>query len=366
MQKALPTLAVLCALAAAPALEAQVLVVVGSSLTYDAEAEAWANTPGGGPVEETCRSLAFSPFLAALYGRDLAATCAAGALHERRNRAGLPPAFCSGSFNGAMFVDGVNTRQVQIDWENQASTFCDDEAGFKETAAYSNLSSRLRLLVGGVPRGTRVRVFYFWEQFAGASTEHEDVLEDPVLARKSRLSINGAEKLTGRFEIADPPGLSGWNRLVNQIGLVVVRAGIDVITLDVGSEAGATIDSPGYDYRCPGCKNQDHSSAGFSGRIRFRVEALPDPFPVGALTDGFLEFSLDTGSDSEISDPARNGNERFDPGDVYRWIGPPLPFGGADGIKDDQRAFGVDPSPRAPDGTGNSRRRRSAAGKAMP
>ena len=44
---------------------------------------------------------------------------------------------------------------------------------------------------------------------------------------KSRLSINGAEKLTGRFEIADPPGLSGWNRLVNQIGLVVVRAGIE-------------------------------------------------------------------------------------------------------------------------------------------
>ncbi len=64
-----------------------------------------------------------------------------------------------------------------------------------------------------------------------------------------------------------------------------------------------------------------------------------------------LEWSLDIGSDVELSDPAMNGNEAVDPGDAYLWHGPGLPLpGGADGIRDDFFAFGgVDPLPDAPD-----------------
>jgi hypothetical protein len=63
-----------------------------------------------------------------------------------------------------------------------------------------------------------------------------------------------------------------------------------------------------------------------------------------------VEWSLDIGSDSELSDPAMNGNERVDPGDAYWWHGPGLPPGGADGIRDDFFAFGAfDPFPDAPD-----------------
>jgi hypothetical protein len=51
-----------------------------------------------------------------------------------------------------------------------------------------------------------------------------------------------------------------------------------------------------------------------------------------------VEFSLDIGSDCELSDDA-GGNEVFDPGDAYLWQGPALPAGGADGIKDDGQIF---------------------------
>lgn len=62
-----------------------------------------------------------------------------------------------------------------------------------------------------------------------------------------------------------------------------------------------------------------------------------------------MEFSVDIGSDAELSDPFPTGNEVFDPGDVYWWKGPLLPQGGKDGFKDDLTIFGADPYPDPPD-----------------
>ncbi len=68
-----------------------------------------------------------------------------------------------------------------------------------------------------------------------------------------------------------------------------------------------------------------------------------------------IEFSVDIGGDTELSDPTPDGNEGFDPGDVYVWIGPPVtpPIvpGGRDGFKDDVTlfTFGFDPFPDPPD-----------------
>ncbi|MFH1746573.1 MAG: hypothetical protein ABIG44_05945 [Planctomycetota bacterium] len=64
-----------------------------------------------------------------------------------------------------------------------------------------------------------------------------------------------------------------------------------------------------------------------------------------------FEFSLDIGSDTELSDPFRDGDEGFDPGDVYWWQGPPVNFPGRDGFKDDMFIFGQDPWPDPPDPT---------------
>ncbi len=69
------------------------------------------------------------------------------------------------------------------------------------------------------------------------------------------------------------------------------------------------------------------------------------------LGDGshLFEFSVDIGSDSELSDPNADGDEVFDPGDIYLWQTIPLPAGGEDGIKDDGAWFGRDPYPDPPD-----------------
>jgi hypothetical protein len=68
-----------------------------------------------------------------------------------------------------------------------------------------------------------------------------------------------------------------------------------------------------------------------------------------------VEFSLDIGSDTEISDPFMDMDRFFDPGDVYRWKGASIAPNGADGFKDDATIFGTDPWPDAPDPAGWTR-----------
>lgn len=71
------------------------------------------------------------------------------------------------------------------------------------------------------------------------------------------------------------------------------------------------------------------------------------------------EFSLDIGSDTELSDPFSDGDEGFDPGDVYFSnegpVTPPLvPCGRDANFKDDALLFPGDPFPDAPDCAGGS------------
>lgn len=70
-----------------------------------------------------------------------------------------------------------------------------------------------------------------------------------------------------------------------------------------------------------------------------------------------VEFSLDIGSDTEMSDPNADRDEGYDPGDVYLGhndLGsvlslPSLIPGGRDGFKDDLGLFGTDPAPDPPE-----------------
>jgi hypothetical protein len=66
-----------------------------------------------------------------------------------------------------------------------------------------------------------------------------------------------------------------------------------------------------------------------------------------------FRFSLDAGSDKELSDPRADGDEGFDPGDIYdagsAAVTPPLRKGGRDGAMDDWSLVGADPYPIAPD-----------------
>ncbi len=64
-----------------------------------------------------------------------------------------------------------------------------------------------------------------------------------------------------------------------------------------------------------------------------------------------MEFSIDIGSDCELSDPNADGDEAFDPGDVYWWDGTLIPPPGRNGQKNDVRLFGFDPAPDPASGT---------------
>ena len=63
----------------------------------------------------------------------------------------------------------------------------------------------------------------------------------------------------------------------------------------------------------------------------------------GNCPDPIVYFSIDIGSDTELSDPQADGDEVFDPGDLYLWgVGPAVPV---DGTINDLQFFGFDPVP---------------------
>lgn len=327
--------------AAATEVAAQSFIVVSATVKIRGEATSHVPFLPGGPVQDVCDIQQFSPFQAARLGKDLAAVCTQEALHGQR-----PIPYCSAWLNSAVLLEGSGRRELEIVWANNATTVCD--ADLYTASSSQVLDTTLTLGLAGVPVGTVVRVFYVWDQFSQVFTEHEAVLgpgEDPVSAGPNLLEINGVEQLAGRFDFADPPGLSGWNRLQNQGGFIDLRAGLDTVTIRVASGANARIDLPPR----PNGRPADASNSNFYGSIRFGAGALPTLTPPDG-TGSYVEFSPDIGSDSELSDPLRDGDERFDPGDAYRWIGPALPPGGTDGIRDDARLAGADPDPAAPDG----------------
>lgn len=64
-----------------------------------------------------------------------------------------------------------------------------------------------------------------------------------------------------------------------------------------------------------------------------------------SVNDRNILFSVDIGSDTEMSDPVMDMDEVFDPGDAYLFQGAYMPVPGTDGIIDDISAFGSDPFP---------------------
>ncbi len=80
--------------------------------------------------------------------------------------------------------------------------------------------------------------------------------------------------------------------------------------------------------------------------------AVAQPSGVNCPQEFAIDFSLDIGSDTELSDPNMDGDELHDPGDVYFALGGPMvPAGfiGYDGYLDDAFIFGgTDPIPDPP------------------
>lgn len=123
---------------------------------------------------------------------------------------------------------------------------------------------------------------------------------------------------------------------------------------------GGTLGPFGFDH--PWTSADAEWMASGMGGVPMTVAQVSSPVagPIGIYTDGpvhgpyqdqepsafLLEFSLDIGSDKELSDPQKDGDEAFDPGDVYAWLSAPVLPPGRNGFKDDgMRIFGQDPPP---------------------
>ncbi|MCB9850885.1 MAG: hypothetical protein H6817_09305 [Phycisphaerales bacterium] len=126
----------------------------------------------------------------------------------------------------------------------------------------------------------------------------------------------------------------------------------------------------GYIYSCPGpCPDPDRPCEIFlddgtgpksTGKNDiFSLDVPPGVIVTCDCGDGgqpipvTIEWSIDIGSDTELSDPNADGDEGADPGDVYMWQSAPYRAPGQpcgrDGFKDDAFIFGFDPAPSAPD-----------------
>ncbi len=262
---------------------------------------------------------------------------------------------------GAVWLDGVGTKFLRVWWFTQARTFWNCNQGPEYHAeAVSDLLAQVNLGVGGVPAGTPLVVNATWRAMSFAWPRPEVVTDDDAQVTNSRLQLtdnNGNEYLgipLGFYNLVSVPGLiSGPPPALATFPL---NAG-QTLRLDVGADTFSEIRGPGRPPAGPPMHfTQDLAQAVFFGCITISLDA-PQPvpfipyksfgFPAGVFPgDGLAgTFSLDIGSDQELSDPAMDGSEAFDPGDSYPWLGPALLAGGENGVFDDANLFGGDPWP---------------------
>lgn len=266
------------------------------------------------------------------------------------------PSFALAQILAQAKINGDQTTEVVLDWYNLARVQVGAPDGYSANAA-SNLNTTVDFTITSGPANQAVIVYFYWEAYGSGLTNHENVMEDPVVSLNS-LTLYGVEQTVGRFNFADPAvpgaGPAGFNH-VKSSGTMWAAVG-DTISVTVTSDLSAAVN------RLPESlvTHSDHADALFRGRLRMTVgfpPTTPPPFPpppptgLPSLANTSIEFSLDIGSDSEMSAAPFNLGEVFDPGDAYAWQQPPLPPGGLDGVKNDELIFGsVDFSPFAPDG----------------
>nr|NQU90885.1 PKD domain-containing protein [Bacteroidota bacterium] len=175
--------------------------------------------------------------------------------------------------------------------------------------------------------GDAITVYYLYSVYAQCGTAHENVSEDPI-SMVNYFELDGVDQLAGGFDFADPPGPPGGNSLVLIGGSFTATVGVDFNT-KLTSGLSVMIKDPNV---------ADTASCYFHGTLQIQLDEQVQP-----ELDDFL-FSLDIGSDTEMSDPNADGDEVFDPGDAYLFWGTLL-AAPTDGIWDDDNAFGWDPIP---------------------
>ncbi len=270
------------------------------------------------------------------------------------------------SSKGKATIDGDGSSLVTIQWLIRASTESDaidgydaqSDAAIEDTAGGGG-NFFVELDTTGVPNGTPLIILYSWDAASRAFNKTEPIgvvcpfllppPDDYARIKNATMQIDGVDLLGPAYSFDVIPPFTGIDQtLINQTGQINIPAG-QKIQIDVTGiiETGIYMEGRGFTMM------EDAASGIFFGRIRLSVgtPTFPPtpPTPIPAPSEPFVDFSVDIGGDAELSAMPPTGNEVFDPGDVYAWHGPALPFpGGADGYRDDAFAFtGIDPPPDA-------------------
>lgn len=326
---------------------AQVFTVTNTEVTINGHAHAndFIVPEVNGPAvfdEDSC-VFAPQPLIAGFYGNDHAYLCNRKA---REKKFTLPQSVTSAQVFSYGRVNGDNSGSIQIQCHHEARSFTNSLEGYHAHST-NNLIFTVTVTVTGLPGGTPVTVYADYSSFGAGLTEHEGANEDPVISL-NLLTADGTEVLQGTHSFANPPGLSGWNERIHEPVAVTVTAG-NPFDIEFRSNLSTWIDMPGKPYGFGA--TVDQAVASFIGTVNLNLVSPTYPTNGNTIGNGQVEFSLDIGSDAELSDPQTDGDEVFDPGDAYLMGGIPMPVGGLNGIKDDGFAFGIDPFPTPPDPT---------------
>jgi len=276
-------------------------------------------------------------FVPGLLGADFGAVML---VHAQEGTPHQPPGV-SALIGSRAFINGNNSSTIKVKWKNTGRTFAVTDGHYAEI--HSSLNVSVDLEVAGVAPGTEVIVYWYFNVFAGGSTEHDGMppVEDPIMVVSS-LEIDNVNQFPNNEFNFGLPGLPGWREWNGVTGNIQATAG-QPFNVEISSQIDLWLAEPP---ELPvGGFGVDKNDGTYKGEIVFSVSPLL-PDPINNVQEDMLPlFSVDIGSDTEVSDIIQgNGNEVFDPGDLYaQYSGPPLPV--VTPWKDDATIFGADPDP---------------------
>lgn len=276
---------------------------------------------------------AMTPFIAGFWGNDYGSVCFGHAIQ----RGDIPkPHEVSSYVGNRAFINGDNTNTIHIKWKNTGANYAITDGHYADI--HTRLVFAVTMQVDGLPPGIPGVVYWRYNVFGGGSTSHEDLGEDPIMVTNDMWVNGNSQFINDQFDFASPNGLPGWNEWNNVTGSFRVNAG-DVFQFSVNSDIQLEFNDPAE----PGDFGPDQNDGIFKGEIFFTIIPQYPPL-VHNVEDMLTLFSADIGSDTEISDPKGDGNEYFDPGDMYpKYQGTPLPSVAP--WSDDSLIFAHDPNP---------------------
>ena len=318
---------------------AQMLQVAGTAFTGSIDATANDHLfpdPLTGPGIVDNATATITGLTPGLHGSDF------GSIALVNAQEGTPhqPPGVSALVGNRAFVHGDNTSTIEIEWKNMGRTFAvtDGHDAQIQTSMYLDID----IEVTGVPPGTPVVVYWYFDAFGGGSTSHEDIQEDSIKVVND-LSIGGVDQFPfDEFSFGQPSGNTGWRDWIGITGNIRATAG-QPFSFNLSSEIELWLDDPpeppalGF--------GRDKNDGIFKGKAVFSVLPLYPPQQSNIDEDVVPLFSLDIGSDTEMSEIIQgNGNEYFDPGDLYAKYNGAV-MASVPPEKDDAFIFGADPDP---------------------